>query len=477
MLNSTFRVLIVEDELDFATHIESVFKNVDSSINTIIVDCHDTAYEILNSDSYFFDFITLDLNLPKESGDFSKSPDNGLSVLAACKEKSQGTPILVLTGSSTESMIPRFLSLSHNVDIWGEGVERPSVDYLGKNDLDKLYIKTQEAFIAVQSLSEVEISSNAELPIDHDRLIRIFTKQLNGVFAEVKSIGGGLSDSKVYSLSISNTYGNVFLQVVAKCGAAKDIEHDALNYDEKINILTPEVTPRKLRHIKYGAKSTSGVFYSLAADYESSFFKATEDKLITSNIRDYVRNMTTPWQRVAVQKRVSIKSIRESLLSDEKAYKLIDDYQIRWARNFEQKMIQSKQAYFHGDLHGENILIDSKNERATLIDYGDISSGSIVIDPLTLECSFLFHPSASKFSWPTLENAENWMDIDKYLEGCPIPNEIRFCRQWSENASAGNRDIAASLYAYSLRQLKYPETNKELALKLLESSRRIFENS
>ncbi|HBF47724.1 MAG TPA: response regulator, partial [Shewanella frigidimarina] len=234
---------------------------------------------------------------------------------------------------------------------------------------------------------------------------------------------------------------------------------------------------RKLQHIKFSAKSTSGVFYSLAADYNYSFFKAVEKGFMSQEIRDFVSTMMDNWHNSFSQKRIKIKTIRQKLVSDETYEDLINEYQLNWANSFEEHNVQANISCLHGDLHGENILIDVVSNRATLIDYGDVSEGSLTIDPITLECSFLFHPATIKYDWPTKGNIDNWENLELYLEGCPIAEDIRFCRAWGQRVQAGNRELAACLYSYSLRQLKYKETNKEIALGLLQAAIRIYDNS
>lgn len=478
MSNHDLKVLIVEDEIDIANHLKNIFTTINSRVELTIADSRDQAIQFLNDSEMFFDFITLDLTIPASSQGFEKSPHNGLAVLGHCKDIAQGTPILIFTGTSTVNMMQEFLKFSHNVDVWSEGVCCPTIDHLTKTEFSNFRDKANKIVVAVKQLSDIELNcSNFTLTVEHDRLIRIFTKKHNGVSSNVKAIGGGLSAAKVYSVEIFDSHGQTIHKAVAKCGPMDDIEEDSVNYDRMISRLKPDVTPRKLDHIKFGAKSSSGVFYGLATDYDYSFFTATENKLISENLKEYILKMMDCWYNSSSQVRIKIQDVRRALVKDSVADELYKTYKLDWAEMFESNKIQSNKSCYHGDLHGENILLDVKNERATLIDYGDVSEGTSLIDPVTLECSFLFHPDATKYDWPTAENISNWEDIDKFVLGCPIEEEIRFCRNWSNKIKAGNRELAACLYAYSLRQLKYPETNKDIALNLIKASQRIYENS
>ena len=478
MSNHNFRVLVVEDEVNISDHIISVFTAIDDRVDVTVAGSRDQAFDFLNDSNQFFDFITLDLKIPIGNDSFEKSPKHGLAVLGHCTDMAKGTPLLIFTGTSTVDMITKFLASSHNLDVWSEGRLRSTIDHLPKTKMNEFREKVTGVVNAVLSLSDIELNySSDSLPVEHDRLIRIFTKSQGGTSAEVNKVGGGLSDAKVYSVHVKNENGQTVNIAISKCGPMADIDKDALNYDSKINRLRPEITPRKLQHIKFAAKSNSGVFYGLATDYDSSFFKSVEKGVITLEIRQFISSMMDKWHDTSLQKRVLIKTIRQNLVSDETSELLKKQYGLDWANKFEDNKVQATIGCFHRDLHGENILIDTASNRATLIDYGDVSEGPITIDPITLECSFLFHPDTIKYDWPTETDIENWENIDKYIENCPIAEDIRFCREWANSIGAGRRELAACLYAYSLRQLKYKDTNKEIALNLLQASKRIYNQS
>jgi CheY-like chemotaxis protein len=478
MSNHNFKVLVVEDEGDISDHIKSIFTGIDGRVEVTIAESRNQAFDFLNDPNQFFDFITLDLKIPIENDSFEKSSKNGLAVLGQCTLMAQGTPLLIFTGTSTVDMITEFLASSHNSDVWAEGRSRSTIDHLPKTKMGEFREKVTGIVNAVLSLSDIELNYySGSLPIEHDRLIRIFSKNQGGSRAQVTKVGGGLSDAIVYLVHVTNERGDIVHSAIAKCGPMNDISEDALNYDTKINRLRPEVTPRKLQHIKFSAMSNSGVFYGLAAGYDRSFFKSIEEGVITSTIRQCISGMLDRWHETSSQQRVSIKTIRQNLVDDETSELLKEQYGLDWANGFENSKVHANIGCFHCDLHGENILINTASNSATLIDYGDVSEGPITLDPITLECSFLFHPATIKYDWPTKTDIENWENLNKYIEDCPIAEDIRFCREWANSIGAGPRELAACLYSYSLRQLKYKNTNKEIALNLLQASRRIYAES
>ena len=156
-------------------------------------------------------------------------------------------------------------------------------------------------------------------------------------------------------------------------------------------------------------------------------------------------------------------------------------FDLAWTAEFEGRQIQTRWCCIHGDLHGENVLV-ARDGSAVIIDYGEVGEGTVSLDPVTLELSLLFHPKgplrpggAGFGAWPTEAQAAIWGDLDCYVAGCPAEAFVRECRAWALHSAAGRREIAATAYSYLVRQLKYDDTNKELALALLSGIRAFYD--
>jgi CheY-like chemotaxis protein len=445
-------------------------KKISSRIEITYATSRDEAVSILEQDN-FFDYITLDLTIPVVSGSFEKDSKNGLAVLGFIKDLCPGTPVLILTGTSTLHMIGQFLETSNNVDIWSEGISRSTVSHLTKSDLAHLAQNVEPRILAVLGLNEVELSCSFEnLPLAHDRLIRILAKKVGALTVDIDVIGGGYSNATVYSLVLNDSYGVELHRCVAKCGNRPDIDADCLNFDTHVVKLEPDATPRKIAHLRYGASDSCAVFYGLAANYPHSFFYASENDSVTENIQQSLISILSNWHSKSVQERRQIKDIRRSLLNDENFDRLVAKHKITDAEDFENHYLQCNVSYIHGDLHGENVLVSTEKDRTTLIDYGDVMRGCSILDPLTLECSFLFHEKSPFPDWPSLEALEKWSSVEDYLIDCPYSAQVKFCREWIKVLGVSNRELAACLYSYALRQLKYPDTDKNKALLLIRIS-------
>jgi hypothetical protein len=107
-----------------------------------------------------------------------------------------------------------------------------------------------------------------------------------------------------------------------------------------------------------------------------------------------------------------------------------------------------------------NALVD--NNRPVMIDFAEVDESPISTDPVTLELSNYFHPRGVGCS------ADARADIlaGAGCTGAPDPAVgpfVRECRQWAQAVAAGDRERLACAYGYAARQLKYEDTDKELA--------------
>lgn len=473
----TVHVLVVEDEADFIDELQQVFAELQQPIGLHIAKSRDAAMAALDAD--FFDLIVLDLKLPTIDGALDAAPAHGHAVFAHAGVVAPGTPIFVLTGSPAEDFIPAMLASKQQCDIWSEGRSVGSVDFLQKYKFDECPAKLAPIITAVHALDAVELDRrDVNLSLAEERLIRIFAKRFLGVHCEVSRLGGGLSGAKVVRLRLRDAAGTLVHDAVAKLGSPADVRDEARRFDSLVSRLEPQATPRKLAMLEFGAGALAGIFYGLAAGFDSSAFDIASftDGRAAAAVQGIAR-VTARWTDGVPQTRLPIRDVRRRLLSDESLAAVQQAYSLPWIDAFETSEIQTRWACIHGDLHGSNALIASDGS-AMLIDYGDVGDGPASLDPVTLELSVIFHPQRLDLQgWPSIDQAKQWGDLDSYVAGCPVEEFVRACRAWAGNVAAGNREIAASAYSYLIRQLKYDDTDKNLALALLEGVKALYDGT
>ena len=475
----TIHLLIVEDNNDFIEEICNIIDGLPGEFEFKIAHSRNEAFAQLDT-GFFLDLVILDLSIPTISGALDATPEHGHAVFNRIRTVAPGTPIFVLTGSPAEDFIPELLKNQQQIDIWGEGKRTGNIQFLNKYNMNEFPEKLDSIANAIECLSDVEMDrKGVDLNIAEDRLIRIFTKRFKGVRCVVRSLGGGLSSARVIRLLATDDRGVQLINAVAKLAELREVHKEGENYENYIARLQATASPRKLATLEFGAYTLAGIFFSLEDGFDESAIDVAKDA--PERIVPMVRNIqaaTTRWVDGVPEIRKTIKQFRQRLLGDELFVDIQSSFGLDWAPRFEDRAIQARWACVHGDLHGYNILV-SADGSIVLIDYGDVGEGPASLDPVTLELSLLFHPSATSAAgaWPSIDQAKAWGDLDTYLVDCPYPKFVCACRRWALCVAAGKREVAASAYGYLVRQLKYKDTNKVLAVALLDGVKSFYDES
>jgi CheY-like chemotaxis protein len=468
------KLLIVEDNDEFIIALREIVAQSDSTAQCSFAQSKESASAKIEHE--FFDLILLDLNIPTADDAQDGTPAHGHAVFAHSRVVAPGTPIIVLTGSSAEEFIPSLLEHSTKTDVWGGNTPVQMVAFHAKHKLDSFPSLLGSYIFQILKLKDIELRRNGiNLSDSEDRLVRIFARRSGGTKVSIFHIGGGLSDARVFRLKVTNAAGLLVHHAISKIGPPETIKDENYRYTKYLARLRPEATPRKLDVLEYGAKTTSGVFYGLAEGFDLNMFHQVNSSKDSEHIINKLEHLLSPWKS-AGEARKSVKDIRKSLLNDDK-YQDIRQY-VSWSDNFEKLDIQVKWGCSHGDLHGLNILVSTKGI-PVLIDYGDAGESPSCIDPITLELSLFFHPEGplKNSDWPTPLQANNWGNLEVYLEGCPCQYFVQACRKWALNIAAGDREVAAVAYSYLMRQFKYPKVNKERVLALLNGVKAYYDQT
>lgn len=461
-------VLIVEDNKTYLETLEEIARGLIADLRLSV--CKNAANAIKAVRSEFFDVVVLDMSIPADSGISMADPAHGMSVLTEIQENAPGTPVFVLTGSPAREYGHHVADLVDNgakADIWGDGVERQLVRFNLKRDLLRFKDQLKEYVESYSRIRDVEVDRGTlKLPEGFDRLIRIFCRSQDIWSCSVSQISSGLSGTPVYKLDGKDQQGNLSLKVIAKMGLLADIRDEAQRYERFANRLSQGATPRKLRMQRYGGGKNGSVFYSLAKGHEETIFSIVSDATRIAEAVKHLEATTSEWASRAEKR--SVGDIRRTQISDEKFAPFREETGIADIDAFEQKTLITRWACTHGDLHGENVLVNAQTT-TLLIDFGDMSDGPASRDPITLELSALCHASGPLrgSGWPGEAARFIFVDQDAYLQDCPAKEFVVACRKWAANRANGKREQLAVAYAYLVRQFKYPDTDKALLRDLL----------
>lgn len=469
------KILLVEDELDFASE---VIAEIEGLIGRNSVDLATNKEDAISRiDASFYDLIVLDLKIPASAGELDIDTTHGHAVFGHCRSFAEGTPVCFLTASSTEAFVTRLLNnYSSQGDYWGENSGEVGIRVIKKNHLSEALDYIAACNKKVQALHAIEVKSSGddELSTEALRILRLYTKRMGGVACDYSSLKGGLSKIQVYKALVENNAGKYINMAVARIGSCSALQDESRRFDSIVGALGVGTFPSRLISVDCGAKSTGGIFYRLADKHGKSLFDFTmhadeTPSRIVSNLKDALK----PWKDGSHTTRLPISDLRRCLLRDEEAVRVSGEYGLTWCQEIESIVISVAWGSMHGDLHGGNILV-SENYNPVVIDFGDTDEGGIALDPITLFLSPFFHPDLAMKIIDHVSHEQLLQMVDS-LKGStefPLPSYFSECISWiKEYCNNSSKTIYASFYCYALRQLKYPTTDKDLALAILNISR------
>lgn len=456
------KILLIEDEdrsIDSTTNIiNGVF--ADAAL-TVVTSRNDAFAAIEDCD---FDLVICDLNIPSTAGSLDISEDHGKAVHTMARARCTGTPLIFLTAFWTGKNTKNELSAGGTADMFGL-FNHPIVQLATKDDPDEIENYLREfanGLTALEHGCRVNLTS-ADPDGLLSRALRMYALQIGaGTVNEIPL--SGLSKARVSKATFVDI-NDQRASVVIKISNRNDSVSEFANYQQYVpNRLSPGFFAPALPPILHGLRSQAANFYTLADGSSISLFKLlrrdpAEAARAVSNLRTALR----PWTGGNGVNVDSVGALRRQRTPDS----LLDEYihVDQRPQKFEEEIVESNLGIIHGDLHGENVMVDQAG-RPLLIDFGDTGVGPRASDPVTLEMSILFHkdgPAVGQ-SWPTITQLESWWNLDMYVEGSPYAEFIRECRAWLLDTSPDSKSWRAAAYVHALRQLKYSDTDKPRCL-------------
>jgi CheY-like chemotaxis protein len=411
-----------------------------------------------------YDLIICDLALPSDARQFEPDTSEGLRLFELIREQSQGTPVIVLSAQADLHMMQNFFKASRDGDLYGTQTEQPLVQFYAKWDLPDCVDAVQTHIARTSTLDGLELEFPTGLPysMSDERALKIYGRRTGATRGLVERLDGGLSDAKTLKVSFTDSDGSSTGTVVAKLGSLHRVMNEWGKYNQLAAKLPVGLGAHVLFAVQAGAGQRGALIYQLADEYKSLFGMVADRDPAAVLAATRLRERLTGWVDGAPIVVRSLADLRRPLVSDlelRRAGTTVPD-----ERDVE---VNVRETIAHGDLHGLNVLVSNTNE-PTLIDYGEVRRANAGLDPITLELSIVYHPAmeGKLGGWPSAAHASAWHDIDAYCDGCPVEEFVRICRAWAYDVSAGQEEVLATAYAYSMRQLKYGGSAVPLAMAL-----------
>lgn len=462
------RILLVEDNKSYAATLKDIILKLGNTF-VEIAESRKSAVDFLNDQ--FFDVVILDLEIPTVDDAFDLELEHGQSVFYHARNVAPGTPVYILTASEPGNFLVNLVRQGQSVDLWGTGEVVPTVDYYLKEDVLSLFNKIKSFAAQIATTEEVVINKGGkqiDLSEEQKRTLKVFTRSNGGVSCKIHRLGG-LSDAVVLKIAVYDNTGHVRLECVGKLGLIKHVDKEIAAYEAEVKHLRLGAFAPVLSYHCMGLRGFSGIFYSLADEYKSTFFDVLIKKPSAApGVLYKIREALSRWSDARKFEKVLISDVRRKLLSDEGFNAIVRKFDLQYLVDFELRGVTISSSCTHGDLHGGNILVDDKFS-PVLIDFGDVGPGYTCLDPITLELSMLFHPDGASLGIAQQLEVliEKWPDMDSYVKSNPLKEVVEYCREWAHDLGPNDESVLVGAYAFVIRQLKYETIKPEVTLSLL----------
>jgi CheY-like chemotaxis protein len=232
------RILFVEDNETFVSQIQPLLLELEHVSEVRQVRSRDAAIAAFEAE--MFDLVILDLTIPPEDGSLEVAPEHGQTVFHEVRRIAPGMTIFILTGSEPDEFTRRLVRYGENLDLWGTGRPRNTVDYFIKEEVDQLLERVTERASVVAGTDAVNIDYRGRdlgLSERHQRIVKVFARRAGGVSCELKSLSGGLSEARVVRAIAKDDQGRHLAVCAAKLGTHAAVTAESQSYEQHVSRL------------------------------------------------------------------------------------------------------------------------------------------------------------------------------------------------------------------------------------------------
>jgi CheY-like chemotaxis protein len=459
----TFDILLVEDEPGWAAAIRDALSDVSPAISLTHATSRDGAFALLDAGEY--DLLICDLRLPAEDGGLGTAEEHGFAVHERARRLCPGTPCFFLTGFGTLANMRAALAEGEVADLFGDGSRYPLVRQFDKRDLPECVDAIVEFLRSYRALHDVQV--DGDLSERDTRALQVFARRHDAIRISVRRLSGGLSSARTVMLRMTGSNDTDLRGAAfAKLDLTEVVANELSRYQQALPpFLEPGAYAPHAGEVMAGIGKQGAVFYTLADGFDANLFQVLrDDPARAAQVVNELRRLLQPWLHMEAHELMTIDAFRVVQAANDRIADFVASLQEFGQLDFESKQVELRTCNQHGDLHGANVLVNNANH-PLLIDYGDVGLHPAGLDPVVLELSLLFHPDspARGSALATPRHAAEWVTVDRYANGTPYEEFIKACRKWSIDC-AGAEQVSVLAYAHAVRQLRYPDTDKDLAL-------------
>jgi CheY-like chemotaxis protein len=363
---------------------------------------------------------------------------------------------IMLSGHGNPKILREILDKNYHIRFISKADARETIQKVLEEEAQKVSAAKRGLVIippnAIEQIIQTELGTEAGEYPDQiaDVLAQLFpnAKNLKVEKLETKSLSSNISTVPRPKSVVLKVYEEDLEPVAVKLARAKKIAIEAERYDEFIfRRLTGNFSARMERHVELW--DIGGVSYSYIGDFDVKTFSHYYEAQTIENIEECLRTffcstwnrhyakaravenvslfklynkVWNEWYEKRVQKFVMPISLQA--LNAHTRFKMLNP--IQWLKehvvenpeNDASRVASTKLAVTHGDLHAENLLIDSK-KNAWVIDFERSGEGHALQDFIELEADLLNRLPDGSDNYPEFFNL--WLTAIQPAELAPLP--------------------------------------------------------
>jgi CheY-like chemotaxis protein len=467
------RILLVENEVSSVDTFNEELRLAGIDADVVVVASRDSALARLSDDE--FDVIMCDLRIPSTDGALDEEDQHGVLVIREATASHPITPILILSGFGSIDNIGELVNRPQR-DLYGTFQQVSMVRHTPKKNYAQCIEELRTIAGELKSLDEINIRGPLELTEGDGHALRVYARPRGGSTIRIEPVSSGLSDAIPLRVAIHGSEDDLRGSAFAKIDTSAAIDSEELRFRTYVNGVLPagSFAPVADKVLTYGGRAA--LVYSLVGgDPRSLFAVLGADQALAVRIVERLHEQEARyWTTGAPTERVTVGDIRVSRAGRDDLIALhLGDLDWKW---LEAQEVVVRRAPQHGDLHGENILVDD-TDRPFLIDFAQTGPAAVSLDPLELELSLLFHHRGREIAsgWPSASELAHWSIVADYAITSPVGEFVRATRRWAAENGEGSRPVLANAYGHSVRQLAYedvaPETIHAIVGSVIEAWR------
>jgi CheY-like chemotaxis protein len=468
------KLLIVEDMPDTVSAIQDGLKPL--VIQYSVAGDRESAFELL--DDGWYDLAYCDLNILPSKMSSATSVEHGIAVVKRIRAQHPGMPLLIVSAymDDNDELNEWLNSEAIQSDFHCCGTPRPMLKVLRKKRLDIAIEEIRQNYTEIRKIDSVEVISQENgsvLETYESRILKLFCRRMQGNILTFSRVLGGLSDSAVFRIVVSDAQGADKAFAIAKIGTVKTIDDERSRFNRHVDPFLGIGRYAPLYEtIETGAGRFGGLFYKVAGEHTISLFDLVRDDSQKSiQVIEELESIEDVWFNGGVNGPLRLGTFIENYVGSDFS-SICAQYPNIIGDDIMDMTFSSRLCVQHFDLHGLNVLVDvsrAGGHHPVLIDFASADIGPGCLDSVVLELSTVFHPSFRDVcgTWPTVDQARVWVNLNEFVTGCPFSEYIKQCRGWTVRRKRANRDVFACVIAYAMRQLKYEGSCIEIAKSII----------